>query len=292
MAILNQTIDSALDFYGQEVANCVKADIFACYGDITAHCLLSFRTEIERLINAPRERSDKLVVMVFTGGGVVEVVERMVEMMRYYYNDISFIVAEFAMSAGTILCLSGNRVYMDYSSAMGPIDPQIVNNDGRLVPALGYLDQVARLIDKSRDGILTDAEFIILQNQDLAALRRYEQAKDLSILLLKKWLVKYKFKDWKKHSSTGNSVTDEEKEQRAGEIAERLSDHNRWHSHGRMIGIDTLRKEIELKVEDMAEYDEMQGKVRQYSDLILDYMNSHKLDRYFVGQPFIPRDDA
>ena len=33
-------------------------------------------------------------------------------------------------------------------------------------------------------------------NQDFAMLRSHEQARDLSIALLEKWLVQYKFKDW------------------------------------------------------------------------------------------------
>jgi hypothetical protein len=53
--------------------------------------------------------------------------------------------------------------------------------------------------------------------------RRHEQARDLTIALLKEWLVKYKFKNWKKHrtnpSKIGQPVTAAEKEQRATEIA-------------------------------------------------------------------------
>ncbi len=220
---------------------------------------------------------------------MVETVERTVEIMRHHYTDISFIIAESAMSAGTILCLSGDRIYMDYSSAMGPIDPQVENSDGQLVPALGYLDQVERYIDKSRDGMLTDAEFAILQNQDIATLRRYEQARDLSISLLQKWLVAYKFKDWSNHATTGNPVTIKDKQERAGEIAMQLSDHKHWHSHGRMIGMNTLREVLRLKIEDMADDPALQGAVRQYSDLILDYIVSHQLVWYFFGQPLNPR---
>jgi len=53
-------------------------------------------------------------------------------------------------------------------------------------------------------------------------LRGYEQAKSLTIELLKKWLVKYKFKNWDTHKTNpdliGQPVTLEQKEQRAKEI--------------------------------------------------------------------------
>ena len=42
--------------------------------------------------------------------------------------------------------------------------------------------------------------------------------------MLKKWLTTYKFKDWTIHSD-GSAVTQEEKEQRALEIASKLSDN-------------------------------------------------------------------
>lgn len=190
------------------------------------------------------------------------------------------------MSAGTILCMSGDKIYMDYSSALGPIDPQVANSDGQLVPALGYLDHVERLIKKSEDGALTDAEFAILQNQDLATLRRYEQARDLSVSLLKDWLVKYKFKDWHTHSSTGKPVKDKEKKARATDIAKALSDHTKWHSHGRMIGMRTLTEELRLKIEDYTDDVELTTAIRQYSDLLLDCVQSRRVDHMFHTQSY------
>ncbi len=102
------------------------------------------------------------------------------------------------MSAGTVLVMSGDSIYMDYSSALGPIDPQIQRAGGNaLVPALGYLEQYDRLIKKSANGTLTSAELAYLIDKfDPAELYYYEQARELSIALLKEWLVKYKFKNW------------------------------------------------------------------------------------------------
>ena len=53
--------------------------------------------------------------------------------------------------------MSGDRIYMDYTSSLGPIDPQI-HNGKEFVPALGYLDKVEKMIQKSAEGKLTDAE--------------------------------------------------------------------------------------------------------------------------------------
>lgn len=295
MAVLHQTIDSALDQYAALTAGLFEADVISFIGGIQGNLIQPFRAHIERL-GEPRPggagRPDNLVFLIHTGGGVVEVVEKMVEIIRHYYNEVWFVVPDVAMSAGTILCMSGDKIFMDYSSSLGPIDPQIPNSEGHLVPALGYLDQVERFIEKSANDELTDAEFAILQNQDLATLRRYEQARDLSITLLKDWLVKYKFKDWDHHSSTGEPVTHDEKISRAEEIARELSDHNRWHSHGRMIGINTLTHSLRLQIEDYTENVDLKTVIRQYSDLLLDCAQTRGLSFIFHTRQYVPANES
>ncbi len=289
MAVLNETIELALNHYSDLTAQTFKADVFSFIGGIRPEYLSPFRAHMEGL--ADREvRPKNLVFLLHTPGGVAEVVEKMVDIIRHHYEEVWFVVPDMAMSAGTILCMSGDKIYMDYSSALGPIDPQIPNSDGHLVPALGYLDHVERMIEKSEAGTLTDAEFAILQNQDLATLRRYEQARDLSVSLLKDWLVKYKFKDWDAHSSTGAPVTPQEKEARAQEIAEALSDHKKWHSHGRMIGIKTLTDDLKLKIEDYTNNVELKSAIRQYSDLLLDCVQSRRIDHMFHVRQYIERE--
>lgn len=48
---------------------------------------------------------------------------------------------------------------MNYYSALGPIDPQVQNKDGKLVAALGYLDKINELLQKAQARTLTEAEF-------------------------------------------------------------------------------------------------------------------------------------
>ncbi len=214
-----------------------------------------------------------------TPGGSAETVEKLVEMIRFNYAEVYFVVPDEAMSAGTIFCMAGDKIFMDYTSSLGPIDPQI-HNGKDWVPALGYLDQVEKMIKKSADGQLSEAELVILQNQDLAMLSRYEQAKNLTITLLKKWLVEYKFKDWTQHGTNpgklGQAVTIEEKRARAEEIATLLSNNRIWHSHGRMIGVGTLTKVVRLKIEDYSTDEVLRSKVAPYNALITDYISRNK----------------
>ena len=119
---------------------------------------------------------------------------------------------------------------------------------------------------------LLKLSFLILQKIDLAELRSYEMARDLTIALLKDWLVEYKFKNWDTHSSTGAPVTKTEKDNRAEDIANDLSNNSIWHSHGRSIGIDTLTNFLRLKIEDYSDNEELRELVRDYNDLICEYI--------------------
>jgi len=142
------------------------------------------------------------------------------------------LIPDYAMSAGTVLALSGDAIHMDYYSVLGPIDPQVRRgNSGGFVSALGYLEQYNRLIEKSKQAALTDAEINYLCDKfDPGELYEYEQARELSIDLLKKWLVDYKFKNWTTTAGRKLPVTREIKEERATLIASLLNDTRRWHS--------------------------------------------------------------
>jgi hypothetical protein len=262
----------------QAVEQHFDADAFFYYGPIFPSIEKRFRDFIEDLANLP-EKKDRIAVILKTPGGSAETVEKLVEIIRFHYNEVIFIVPDEAMSAGTIFCMAGDKIFMDYTSSLGPIDPQ-VHNGKDWVPALGYLDQVERMIKKSQDGTLTDAEMIILQNLDLAMLSRYEQAKNLTITLLKKWLVEYKFRTWNTHETTpellGQPVTPEQKQARAEEIAMILSDNKIWHSHGRKIGAATLRNVLKLKIEDYSIDPVLRGKILAYSDFLTDYITRHE----------------
>ena len=255
----------------------LAGDCIFYYGPVFPSVEKKFRDFIEQLRNDGDKKS-RLVVFLNTPGGSAETVERLVEIIRFHYPEVYFVVPDEAMSAGTIFCMAGDKIFMDYTSSLGPIDPQI-HNGKEWVPALGYLDQVERMIQRSAEGKLTDAELIILQNQDLAMLSRYEQAKNLTITLLKKWLVEYKFKDWKTHGTTpaklGQAVTEEEKRERAKEIATMLSDNKLWHSHGRMINASTLTRVLHLKIEDYSTDTVLRPMVLAYSDFLTDYIARH-----------------
>jgi len=284
---VNSTIISLLTAKLQKIEEQLQADIFCYYGPIIEGNENKIIDIIEEL--AKEKKSNKLVVILTTNGGSAIAVERYVNFIRKHYSTVDFIIPDYAYSAGTIFCMSGDNIFMDYSSVLGPIDPQVQNKEGNWVAALGYLDKVNEAIEKSQNDTLSQAEFLMIRDLDLAELRSYEQAKDLTIDLLKKWLVNYKFKNWNIHQTTkhliGKTVTIEQKIKRAEEIADALSDNKKWKSHGRPINIDGLR-ELKLKIEDFSENTDLRPLIRDYYDLLSDYVSSNKLPIFVHTRKF------
>ncbi len=280
--VLDDSIGQWIDKAADNLENLLDAQVITYYGAIYPAITKPFRNFIERIAQLDSKK-DRLCIFIQSTGGAVETVEKFVHVIRHHYKEVWFFVPNMAMSAGTIFCMSGDKIYMDYSSSLGPIDPQVFNGQ-YWVPALGYLDKVEELVSKSMNGQLTNAELIVLQNQDLAQLRLYEQARDLSIELLKLWLATYKFKDWSIHRTDpekkGKPVTVEEKQQRASEIASILSNNKLWHSHGRMIGLDTLRDRLKLEIDDYSNEKELTASVRNYHDMLTDYVDRLGLQSY------------
>jgi hypothetical protein len=270
---MDQVIFDTINNSEEKIEEKLDCDILHYYGELRYNYFSYFRSSIEE-ISSRHERRETLGICLMTPGGQAEAVEKMVEVIRHHYDNVYFIVPRLAMSAGTIFCMSGNKIFMDYSSSLGPIDPQVPDKENKmLIPALGYLDKVNELVEKSRNNQITPAEFALLEKQDLAMLRFYEQSRDLSISLLKQWLVEYKFKNWETHRTTnpGTPVTHQDKINRAREIAELLSDNQTWHSHGRMIGMQTLQNIVKLEIDDYGSDQELQQHIRTYSDTLCDY---------------------
>lgn len=281
---IKEALDNLLNESLIELENVLNCDVLSYYGPIVDGQEYMLLKIIEELASDPNKK-EQLAVILTTTGGSASAVERYVNIIRHHYQKVIFVVPDYAYSAGTIFCMSGDEIWMDYFSVLGPIDPQVRNKEGNFVPALGYLDKVNELIEKARNKILTDAEFIILKDFDLAELKGYEQAKELTIALLKKWLVKYKFKNWDTHKSTGAAVTEEDKVNRAKWIASELGNNNKWKSHGRPINIEALQ-ELKLQINDYSGKEE-RSKIRNYYSILKDYISNAKYKLFIHTRKFI-----
>lgn len=288
MSLFDATLKDTLNERLARLEQHFDADCAFFFGEIHPYLIRVFRDFIERL-PGDEPRRPRLVLFLNTPGGSAETVEKIVELIRFHYSELYIVVPDFAMSAGTILSMAADKIFMDYSSSLGPIDPQVFNGK-EWVPALGYLDKVSDLLEKAKKNELTNAEFLILQSLDLALLRRYEQARDLTVTLLKNWLVEYKFKDWATHETdpekVGQPVTAEEKRTRAEEIARALGDNKLWHSHGRLIGPGTLRSVLKLRVDEYSEDLPLRQLIRSYNDLLTEYIARQQMKLFMHSRNY------
>lgn len=270
-ATANKTIESLLDRNVRKLEKLLNADVLAYSGAITDWVDDGVRDAIESRKN---KRND-LAVILETPGGSIEVTERIVGTIRHHYQgEVAFYIPGAAMSAGTVLVMSGDSIHMDYYSRLGPIDPQIQRPGAKMwVPALGYLIQYERLIAKDAAGTLTTAEAaILIERFDQAELYLFEQAREQTVTLLKEWLVKYKFKNWQTTRDRNLPVSEDMKRERAAQIANMLNQTERWHSHARGISMDILQKELNVQIEDYGRSPELRKALRSYHKLFTDYM--------------------
>lgn len=265
---------SALHSMNKDLEECLKGSCVLINSQLVPPLDDQFRVVIEEIHNGTG-KSNHLVILLETRGGYMETVERMVSVMREHFKRVSFVIPNFAYSAGTVLVLSGDAIYMDYYSVLGPIDPQYQDAEGKdLLPGAGYLAKFNELVKDINDpDAASDAQLAYLVSSfDPARLFHIEQSINHGISLITEWLPKYKFKNWSKTSSSGKKVTCEMKKSRAEEIAKILGNAEKWHSHGRGIPMHELKgNEIKLEIDDFGSDAELSRSIRHYHGLCVDY---------------------
>lgn len=206
-------------------------------------------------------------VILETTGGLAEVAEDFVKQLRSRFDRVGFIIPGQAKSAGTIMVMSGDEILMEPASSLGPIDPQ-VTRQGKVFSAHAFLEGLERIKDEvNRTNKLNRAYIPILQSISPGEIQACENAQSFSKSLVSKWLRRYKFSSWVTHSQTSQPVTEQEKVERAEEIADALCDHSRWLTHARSIKIEHLR-EMGLRIVDFSKQDELCDAIRRYHILL------------------------
>lgn len=275
--------DMVLRSMNEDIATHFQADVVFIKSGMQAPLDEHFRIVIET-IKAEAPAKSKLVVILETTGGSIETVKRLVDVMRRHYDEVSFIIPSYAYSAGTVLALSGDHIYMDYYSILGPIDPQYADENGEsLLPGAGYLakfEELVARINKSKaiGPNANKAEMAyLIKRFDPAKLFHIEQAIEHGQALIAEWLPKYKFKNWTKTATTGKNVTLAMKKARAKSIAKTLGDATKWHSHGRGISMtELMQDDIKLLIEDFGADQTLSTKIRNYHGLAIDYAKQYQ----------------
>lgn len=208
-----------------------------------------------------------LDLILETPGGSGEAAEDIVRILRGRYSDLAVIIPGWAKSAGTIMAMAADEVLMGPTSALGPIDAQLLWQ-GKRFSAGALLEGMRKIMGEVQDkGILNKAYIPILQGVSPGELQSAQNALDFAIKVVTQWLAQYKFKSWQRHSSTGQAVTEEEKLARAKEIATQLCDNKRWLTHGRSIKLEDLQA-MRLLIQDYGQQPEVADAINRYYALL------------------------
>ena len=209
----------------------------------------------------------RLDLIIDTPGGLGEVAEDLVKLLRSRFDELNIIVPGSAKSAGTLIAMAGDDILMEPSSSLGPIDGQLLAN-GRQYSAEAFLmglDRIKEEVEKT--GKLNQAYIPILQSISPGDIEHAKNAQSFAKRLVKDWLVKYKFRNWKTRKRTGEEITEQERIERATAIAEKLAKHSDWLTHGRSIKIDDLRG-MDLLITDYSKREELAEALRRYKILL------------------------
>ena len=253
----------------KRIAQFRNRDIIVYAGNINANApnsidysdVLPFSDQLSNL------KTRDIDIIIETPGGLAEVVEDLVKLIRHDHDKVGIIVPGTAKSAGTIFAMAADEILMGELSALGPIDAQIVSN-GKRYSADAFLEGLNKIKHGATKSKSLELAYIpMLQNLSPGEIQHCENAQKFSQTLVKDWLVEYKFRDWTVHSKTKKPVTYAEKKKRAASIAKLLCNHSKWLTHGRSIKMQDLR-DMKLKITDYRENSELYDAITRYYTLL------------------------
>jgi len=179
------------------------------------------------------EQNSAVDVLLHSPGGRPDATERIVQILRNKFKEISFLIPHSAYSAATMMALSGNSIILHPSAALGPIDPQINGIPARSIKR-GF-EKVKEKIAKEGPESLP-AYIPLIEKYSLDLLELCEDSEKLSKELVSTWLKKYMFAGEKRNS------------QKIKKAVEYFSNYDKHLLHSRPLSLDKLSR-LHLKIE-------------------------------------------
>jgi membrane-bound ClpP family serine protease len=118
---VNVFVETQLDRFAAAIEEKLDADVMAILGPLYSGA----DHDVRQATEARKQKSGlrtRLAIVLDTFGGIIEVVERMVNTIRHHYQEVTMIIPNRDMSAGAVFAMSGDAIMMDYFSCLGPID--------------------------------------------------------------------------------------------------------------------------------------------------------------------------
>lgn len=232
--------------YIKDLSTSTKRDVIVYYSawqtkagssgmlSITDDDRLSFQCVLDNMIGD----NDKLDLILHTPGGDLQATKMIINALRSKYTHIRAFIPNTAMSAGTMIALSCDEIWMSNSSNLGPIDPQLLLPGGNImIPA----NEIDRVIEAAQKDIIKkkNMEYWSYELSKYPAVLKQmsDNAIKQATKLTEFWLEKYMFK--------GDSDADK----KAKKITKYFSDYSEHLTHGNHITVDEIKENVpELKL--------------------------------------------
>ncbi|GAA2125075.1 S49 family peptidase [Arthrobacter humicola] len=226
------------------------------------------------------DKAAGLDLILHSPGGDPTAAASLVQYTRSKFDDVRVIVPVAAMSAATMWALSADRILMGKHSQLGPIDPQLPNPQGYMVPAAAIRKQFKTAQDEcAADPAKLSAWVPTLQQFFPGLLEICSDAEELSRAMVSEWLAKYMFKD----------LVD--REDLASQAADFFADTGRHISHSRGIPREQLANDLPaLKIENLEDSPELQEAVLSAYHVVnhtLSLTGAMKLIENHLGRAYI-----
>lgn len=207
--------------------------------DINDSDLTGFMSCVNKL-----DCSKGLDLILHTPGGYPTATEGIVNYLHSKFTNIRCIVPQMAMSAGTMLACSSNKILMGKHSCLGPIDPQYGN-----ISAYNIVKEfTSAQEDLNKNPQNLTYWQILLNKYPVAFLYSVNDSIRLASQLTQAWLSNYMFKE------EPESV----KQSKVKKIVSKLNANNK--SHSRHFSLDFC-KDLGLKIEELEQDQQLQDLV-------------------------------
>lgn len=194
-------------------------------------------------------KGNDLDLVLHTGGGSAEATDAIVSYLRQKFTNIRVIIPQAAMSAGTMLACAADEIIMGKHSSIGPIDPQFILNTPtgiQAVPAHAILEQFEKAQKEiSENPKLLNSWMPMLGQYGPALIIRCKNQIQFAKQTVENWLKLYMLKD---------SPT------KAIEIAEYLSNHDNFKTHGKHINVIEAKR-LGFKIIDLEGDQDLQDRI-------------------------------
>ena len=229
-----------------------------------------------------------------TPGGSGEAAEEIAKFLRKKFKEVNFLIAGEAKSAGTILVLSGDNIYMTDTGSLGPIDAQV--KIGRtVVSAHDYKEWVDNKRKEAQEkGSLNPFDAVMVAQISPGEIGGIINSLEFAKDLVSNWLANYKFKNWTITRDGQEPVDAVKRKERASEVADWLCNHTEWRTHGRSLKIEDFEGLLLIqRIDDEPKLADIVYRIKTVIRLIFEmstiykiyYLDDFKLAKTFSVNP-------